>query len=77
MYRGEIFQYGWPGHIKSSANVPARTLLEGENFAFKLATDLAEAFRPSGVMDAPKVVNYCGRGISATTDLFALALFGH
>lgn len=28
-------------------------------------------------MDAPKIVNYCGRWISATTDLFALALLGH
>ena len=77
MHRGEIFQYGRPWHIKSSVNVPARTLLEGKNFAFKSATDLAEGFRPSGIMDAPKVVNYCGRGISATTDLFALALLGH
>jgi thiosulfate/3-mercaptopyruvate sulfurtransferase len=77
LHRGERVQYGRPGHIKSSVNVPARTLLEDETFAFKAAGDLAAAFAPSGVMEVPKVVNYCGGGISATTDLFALALLGH
>jgi thiosulfate/3-mercaptopyruvate sulfurtransferase len=77
LHRGERVQYGRPGHIKSSVNVPARTLLEDETFAFKPAAELAAAFAPSGVMEASKVVTYCGGGISGTTDLFALALLGH
>jgi len=77
LHRGDRVQYGRPGHIKGSANVPARTLLEDETYAFKPASDLAAAFAPVRAMAASKVVNYCGGGISATTDLFALALMGH
>jgi thiosulfate/3-mercaptopyruvate sulfurtransferase len=77
LHSGERVNYGRPGHIKGSVNVPARGLLEDETFAFKPAADLVAAFAPTGAMEADKVVNYCGGGISATTDLFALALLGH
>jgi thiosulfate/3-mercaptopyruvate sulfurtransferase len=77
LHRGDKVQYGRPGHIKGSVNVPARTLLEDGTFAFKPADALQAAFAPVGAMQAKRVMNYCGGGISATTDLFALALLGH
>ncbi len=77
LHRGAKVQYGRPGHIKGSVNVPARSLLEDDTFAFKPAAGLRAAFAPVGALQAKRVMNYCGGGISATTDLFALALLGH
>lgn len=77
LHSGERVQYGRAGHIKGSVNVPARGLLEDGTFAFKPAESLREAFEPVGALKAKRVMNYCGGGISATTDLFALALLGH
>jgi len=77
LHRGERIQYGRPGHIKGSLNVPARSLLEDNTYAFKPAAELAAAFAPTGAMAAKNVVTYCGGGISAMTDLFVLVLLGH
>ena len=77
LHRGDKVQYGRPGHIKGSVNVPARPLLDDETFAFKPAAALRAAFEPVGALEAKRVMNYCGGGISATTTLFALALLGH
>lgn len=77
LHSGARVQYGRPGHIKGSVNVPARGLLEDDTFAFKPAQALRKAFEPVGALKAKRVMNYCGGGISATTDLFALALLGH
>ena len=77
LHRGDKLQYGRPGHIKGSVNVPARPLLDDDSFAFKPAAALRAAFAPVGALEAKRVMNYCGGGISATTTLFALALLGH
>ena len=59
------------GHIPGAANVPT-----GANLAdgrFRDADELAELYRvpPSG-----RVAAYCGSGITATHDVFAMALLG-
>lgn len=76
LHSGQQVNYGRPGHIKRSVNVPARELLDAD-MRFRPAADLAAAFAPTKAMDAKRVLTYCGGGISATTDLFALALLGH
>jgi thiosulfate/3-mercaptopyruvate sulfurtransferase len=77
LHSGEKVQYGRPGHIKRSVNVPARNLLSDGTYTFKSADELRRHFAKVKAMEAPKVVAYCGGGISATTDAFALALLGH
>lgn len=76
LHSGAQVNYGRAGHIKRSVNVPARTLLD-DALRFRPADDLRAAFAPVKAMDAKTVLTYCGGGISATTDLFALALLGH
>ena len=76
LHSGEQVNYGRAGHIKRSVNVPARTLLD-DSLRFRPAEELRAAFAPVKALEAKRVVTYCGGGISATTDLFALALLGH
>lgn len=65
-----------PGHITGAVNLPFRSLIEAETAAFvdpeTMHTHLAQA----GLLDATKVITYCGGAIAATVDAFALALFG-
>jgi thiosulfate/3-mercaptopyruvate sulfurtransferase len=67
--------YGRPGHIPGSVNVPYEDLLAGGRF--KPAGALAEALESTGLLDADRVVTYCGGGIAATLDGFACLLLGH
>lgn len=66
--------YGRPGHIPGSVNVYYEDLLtEGR---FKPAAELTEALEAKGLLDAERVVTYCGGGIAATLDGFACLLVG-
>ena len=68
--------YSRPGRIPTSISVPWSGLLDPETGRFQPPDRLASALAAGGVrMDKP-VVAYCGGGISATVDLFALSLTG-
>lgn len=70
-------KYGRRGHIRSSLNVPFATLIDPADNRFRPAEALAETFRAAGVLDKPRVITYCGGGIAATVDAFALLRAGH
>ena len=75
VYAGEgAFSYGRKGHIAGSINVYYDELLD--NGHFKAHDALAAVLRDQGLLDAPRVVAYCGGGISATIDAFACLLCG-
>ena len=74
-HRGETNRYGRPGRIPGSVNVPARSLV-GDDGRFLPGAALRDAFAAAGAIAAPRVVAYCGGGISATRDALALALLG-
>ena len=44
---------------------------------FRPADELKTLFGDKGVLDKPRVIAYCGGGISATIDALALTLIGH
>ena len=67
--------YGRKGHIQNSKNVYYDEVLL--NGCFKPAAELEELFQAKGVLAKPKVIAYCGGGISATIDALALKLIGH
>ena len=69
--------YGRPGRISGSINVPANDLLDPENGTYLPEADLRALFEPSGVMEKPAVVHYCGGGIAASSTAFILTLLGH
>ena len=68
------FSYGRKGHIAGSINVYYDELLEDGHF--KDHAVLGEVLEAKGLLAAPRVIAYCGGGISATIDAFACLLCG-
>lgn len=64
------------GHITGAVNVPMHTLVGEQMMTFADNTTLSEKFSRAGVdLDLP-IITYCGGGIAATLDAFALTLLG-
>ena len=68
--------YGRKGHIKGSVNVPYASLV-GADGAFHAEDTLRAAFAGVAALTRPRVICYCGGGISATMDALALTVLGH
>ena len=68
--------YGRKGHITGSTNVPYETLLRADG-TFRPDAELRPLFEAVGALDRPRVICYCGGGISATMDALALTRLGH
>ncbi len=62
------------GHITGSVNVSCENLLE--NGRFRRAQELRAVLGEQGLLDADRVLCYCGGGISATVDAVACLLAG-
>ncbi|MDJ0655194.1 MAG: sulfurtransferase [Xanthomonadales bacterium] len=69
--------YGRRGHIPGSCNLYCMELIDPDTRRFLDRDQLADRFGPSRALQAARVITYCGGGISATTDAFALLLLGH
>jgi thiosulfate/3-mercaptopyruvate sulfurtransferase len=63
------------GRVPWATNVPASTLYRADS-TMKTGAELEEVLRPTGALDAERVVTYCGVGISASALLFALTSAG-
>lgn len=66
--------YGRPGHIPGSRNLHYDQLLDGNRFA--APARIHAALDAAGLLSGPRVIAYCGGGISATVDAFACLLMG-
>lgn len=77
MYSGEMAPYGRPGHITGSVNVSNTDLEDPETNTILPADALKAKFDSAGVLDGRRIITYCGGGIAATYDTFALALLGY
>lgn len=76
MFRGDApTNYGRKGHITGSTNVPYASLLNDDG-TFKTADDLRPLFDAVGALSRPRIICYCGGGISATMDALALTRLG-
>ncbi|MDA0352949.1 MAG: sulfurtransferase [Chloroflexi bacterium] len=76
-HRGEgASPYGRPGRITSSVNVPANSLVDPATNAYLPLEVLRDRFAGVGATEAGKVITYCGGGIAASNDAFALTLLG-
>ena len=69
--------YGRPGRIAGSVNLPANQLLDPATNAFLAPAELRAKFAAIGAAEAATVITYCGGGIAASSDAFALAMLGH
>jgi thiosulfate/3-mercaptopyruvate sulfurtransferase len=68
--------YGRPGHIKGSVNLPAAHLLDPATNEFLPAAELRRRFEAVGAF-GKQAITYCGGGIAASADAFALVMLGH
>ena len=68
--------YGRVGRIKGSVNLPAAHLLDPATSEFLPADELRRRFEAVGAFDK-QVITYCGGGIAASADAFALVMLGH
>lgn len=68
--------YGRKGHIRGSRNVPYAALLKDDG-TFRDDAELRTLFDAVGALERPRVICYCGGGISATMDALALTRLGH
>jgi thiosulfate/3-mercaptopyruvate sulfurtransferase len=77
VFRGDgPSSYSRPGRIPGSVNAPWTELVDPETNRFRPEADLERALGAAGALGQTPVIAYCGGGISATVDLFALALLG-
>jgi thiosulfate/3-mercaptopyruvate sulfurtransferase len=68
--------YSRPGRIPGSVNVPWNGVVDAATNRFRPPAEIAAALSRGGVRTDQPVIAYCGGGISATVDLFALSLTG-
>ena len=68
--------YGRPGRIKGSINLPAAALVDKATNTYLAPEELRRLADQIGALGAKRVITYCGGGIAATNDAFALALLG-
>ncbi|MBL8383405.1 MAG: sulfurtransferase [Burkholderiales bacterium] len=68
--------YGRCGRIRNSVSVPAASLVAPGSQTMLPPDALAAALGPRLTAGATRVITYCGGGIAATGDAFALALLG-
>ena len=71
-YRGEWTMYDQPGHIPGAINAPVLSLFD-EAGRFRPANELASLF---GDDKDKRTITYCGGGIAASADAFALTRLG-
>lgn len=69
--------FGRPGRIPGTVNVPYREVCDMETGRFADIGALADMFARAGATVDKRVVNYCGGGISATLGFFAQRLLGY
>ncbi len=68
--------YSRPGRIPGSVSAPWENAIDPQTGRFRPVAELEERLSGLGASGTEPVIAYCGGGISATVDLFALALLG-
>jgi thiosulfate/3-mercaptopyruvate sulfurtransferase len=78
-HRGDDATYGRTGHIPGAKNVYAVDLVDPQTHVYLPLDELRARFDRAGIPADPHdpVITYCGGGIAATSDAFALHRLGH
>lgn len=73
---GEHREYGRRrGHIPTAQNISAWRILDKNTQRYRPLSELRELFAP--VLEADRIITYCGGGVAASSVAFALHLLGH
>jgi thiosulfate/3-mercaptopyruvate sulfurtransferase len=73
----ESVNYGRPGHISNSINIPSLDMVNSETKLYKPLYELEKIFSKYEVLNKQKVIAYCGGGIAATNIAFVLTALGY
>ena len=77
-YRGEAEPIDpRAGHIPGALNFPYAQALDAATGTFRKPEELKSEFDKFGAKDAETIISYCGSGITACTNIFALRLAGY
>ena len=68
-------EYRRRGHIPGARNVTAWEILDRDTQRYRPIEELRQRF--GSILDAERVITYCGAGIAASSDALALHLLGH
>jgi thiosulfate/3-mercaptopyruvate sulfurtransferase len=78
LFTGEIeMGYSRPGRITGSQNAPFTGVLDPESGMLRSQTELRAHFSMLGAAGSERVISYCGGGIAATLNGFALRRLGY
>jgi len=69
--------FGRRGHIPGSINIPSAALYGADECTYLPPADMHRLFAKGGSELAERIVTYCGGGVNATNNAFALTLLGH
>ena len=72
----ESINYGRPGHIKNSINIPSTRMINRDTHLYKLPRKLKKIFNEFNLFNKEKAITYCGGGIAATNLAFAMTMIG-
>jgi thiosulfate/3-mercaptopyruvate sulfurtransferase len=75
VHRGEANEYGRRGHIPGAANVTAWEILDRDTGCYRPLPELRDKAGP--VLDADRVITYCGAGAAASSLANVLVRLGH
>jgi thiosulfate/3-mercaptopyruvate sulfurtransferase len=76
MHAGEGLEVVQRGHITSSTCVGFTEIVDLETMAYLPLDELRKKFDAAGATADKQVITYCGTGIAATSDAFAMHLLG-
>jgi len=74
-HRGETREYRRRGHIPGARNVTAWEILDRDTQCYRPPKELERRF--GSILEAERIITYCGAGIAASSDALALHLLGH
>lgn len=74
-HRGEVNEYGRRGHIPGSRNVTAWEILDRETGCYRPLPQLRKKL--GSILDADRVITYCGAGAAAASLANVLVRLGH
>lgn len=75
-HAGKVTRVARAGRIPGSVNVPASSLVDPVTNTYRSADELRAIFERAGLLGPNRVIAYCGGGIAACGDAFALTLLG-
>jgi thiosulfate/3-mercaptopyruvate sulfurtransferase len=74
-HRGEVNEYGRRGHIPGSVNITAWEVLDRASGCYRPLPELRA--KAGDVLDADRVITYCGAGAAAASLAHVLVRLGH